>query len=58
MTQILYVESPPAMASAVHCQNCDDEGENCWYDGPAAIQKHSDEYPEHSRITWLRREAA
>lgn len=58
MTQILYVQTAPAAATAIFCEDCDSDDRSGYYDGQRAIERHSEEYPEHQRITWLRREAA
>lgn len=58
MSKIYYIQCSKAEGTAIFCDLCDGETHSGYYDGPAAIEKHNEEYPEHQRITWLRREAA
>ena len=60
MSSLVYVQCDPPAATAIFCEDCDSEYESDrgWFDGPAAIQRHNDEWPQHRRLTWLRREVA
>ena len=60
MSSVIIVECRPADATILQCHDCEREepNANSFYDGPAEIAKHDADYPEHKRLTWLRREVA
>ena len=68
MSTIHWVECKPADATCVQCHDCEQEiydypeaedaGASSFYDGPAEMAAHDADYPEHRRLTWLRREVA
>lgn len=57
MSQVVFVESSPVTANALHCSECDDEGkEPCLKVGQAAIERHREQEPKHQKYIWLRQE--
>ena len=58
MSNIHWVECKPTDATCVQCHDCEREepGASSFYDGPAEIAGHDRDWPQHKRLTWLRRE--
>ena len=58
MSTPYYVDTTKEEATALHCQDCDDENEGqCFWEGKTQMAVHQHAYEDHSRIVWLKPES-